>query len=105
MDRRSVNYVQEQIKQAPIWVVVLVLVVGSINQSEHNQLIREQIEQIHESQIMQIREGRKFEERITDKTNELNLRIAQLEVKDEMWSMPIYKDSNSGTTYVDRRDK
>ena len=96
---------QEQIKQAPIWVVVLVLVVGSINQSEHNQLIREQIEQIHESQIMQIREGRKFEERITDKTNELNLRIAQLEVKDEMWTMPVYNDNKTGKIYVDRRDK
>ena len=102
MDRRSVNYVQEQIKQAPIWVVVLVLVIGSVNQSEHNELIREQIKQIHESQVIQIREGRKFEERITDKTNELKLRIAQLEVKDEMLSIPFYSSDKTGSVYVDR---
>lgn len=96
---------QEQIKQAPIWVVVLVLVVVSVNQSEHNKLIREQIKQIHASLIMQIREVRKLEERITDKTNEMNLRIAQLEVKNEMWTLPVYNDNKKGSIYVDRRDK
>ena len=104
MDRRSVNYVQEQIKQAPIWVVVLVLVVGSINQSEHNQLIREQIEQIHEAQVMQIREGRKFEERMTEKTNILNFKIAKLELQNEMWEIPIYNNPATDKTYVDGRE-
>ena len=102
MDRRNVNYVQEQIKNSPMWIVAIILVIGTINQSDHNNLIRDQIKQIHEAQIMQIKEGRKFEERITDKTNQLNLRIAQLEVRDEMWEMPIYKDKD-GKTYIDGR--
>jgi hypothetical protein len=102
MERRRTSYVQEQLKNSPMWLVAVILVIGTVNQSDHNNLIRDQIEQIHESQIMQIREGRKFEERITDKTNQLNLRIAQLEVRDEMWEMPIYKDK-VGTTYVDGR--
>lgn len=102
MERRNENYVKEQLKNSPMWLVAVILVIGTINQSEHNNLIRSQIEQIHESQIMQIREGRKFEERITDKTNQLNLRIAQLEVRDEMWEMPIYKDKED-KSYIDRR--
>ena len=85
-----------------MWIVAIILVIGTINQSDHNNLIRDQIKQIHEAQIMQIKEGRKFEERITDKTNQLNLRIAQLEVRDEMWEMPIYKDKD-GKTYIDGR--
>ena len=95
---------QEQIKQAPMWLVVIVLIIGSIGQSDHNRLIREQIRQIHESQVMQIREGRKFEERITEKTNQLNFRIAKLEVQNEMWEIPVYHNPDTDKTYVDGRE-
>ena len=104
MERRRINYMQEQIKQAPMWLVVVVLVVGSIGQADHNSLIREQIRQIHEAQVMQIREGRKFEERITEKTNQLNFRIAKLEVQNEMWEVPVYNNPDTDKTYVDGRE-
>ena len=105
MERRRINYMQEQIKSTPIYFVALILVIGAINQREHNELVREQIDQIHEAQLMQIKEGRKFEERMVERTNDLSLRIAQLEVSNEMWDMPIYKDPKNGKTYIEPRSR
>ena len=96
---------QEQIKSTPIYFVALILVIGALNQREHNELVREQIDQIHEAQLMQIKEGRKFEERMVERTNDLSLRIAQLEVSNEMWDMPIYKDPKNGKTYIEPRSR
>ena len=105
MERRRINYMQEQIKSTPIYFVALILVIGALNQREHNELVREQIDQIHEAQLMQIKEGRKFEERMVERTNDLSLRIAQLEVSNEMWDMPIYKDPKNGKTYIEPRSR
>ena len=96
---------QEQIKSTPIYFVALILVIGAINQREHNNLVREQIDQIHEAQLIQIKEGRKFEERMVDRTNDLSLRIKQLEVSNEMWEMPFYEDPKTGMTYIDKRTR
>ena len=105
MERQRINYMQEQIKSTPIYFVALILVIGALNQREHNELVREQIDQIHEAQLMQIKEGRKFEERMVERTNDLSLRIAQLEVSNEMWDMPIYKDPQNGKTYIEPRSR
>ena len=59
-------------------------------------MIRDQIQQIHKAQLLQIREGRKFEERITDRTNALNLRIAQLETTNILLEIPYYRDPYTG---------
>ena len=96
---------QEQIKSTPIYFVALILVIGAINQREHNELVREQIDQIHEAQLIQIKEGRKFEERMVERTNDLSLRIKQLEVSNEMWEMPFYEDPKTGMTYIDKRTR
>ena len=96
---------QEQIKSTPIYFVALILVIGAINQREHNELVREQIDQIHEAQLIQIKEGRKFEERMVERTNDLSLRIKQLEVSNEMLEMPFYEDPQTGMTYIDKRTR
>lgn len=103
MESKSGNHILDQVKQAPIWGIAIILIVVSINQSDHNKLVRMQIESIHDAQLQQIKEGRDFETRITERAEELNLRIAQLEVKDEMWDLPIYKKPATGDTYLDTR--
>jgi len=94
---------KEQLINAPVYFIAIVLVLGTLTQMEHNYLVREQIEKIHNAQILQMKESRKFEARMVERTNDLSLRIAKLEVKTNLWKIPLRKDTDTGKTYIDQR--
>lgn len=80
----------------------IILMIGTSGQAKHNELVRKQIEQIHASQILQIDQSRRFEERMVDKLNKVDLRVSKLEVQNELWEIPFYEDK-SGHLYIDRK--